>query len=70
VTERWSEDEAGTEGRYGCAVRRDWDAPGVSCDGAHATGEKVSGWSCFERRGSMLTGRRRRFWTAGSSAMR
>ncbi|KAF2439793.1 hypothetical protein P171DRAFT_111572 [Karstenula rhodostoma CBS 690.94] len=45
VTERWSEDTAGTEGRYGCAVRQDWDAPGTRCDGAHPTDERVSGGS-------------------------
>ena len=42
VTERWTEDEKGTEERYGCAVKKNWDAPSTSCDKAHPTEEKVS----------------------------
>ncbi|KAL5429311.1 hypothetical protein PMIN06_012736 [Paraphaeosphaeria minitans] len=47
VTEGWSEDGEGAEGRYGCVVERGWDGSGGSCDGADAEGGRKKVLGCW-----------------------
>ncbi|KAL1596322.1 hypothetical protein SLS60_008967 [Paraconiothyrium brasiliense] len=41
VTERWSEDKEGTDGRYGCIVQQDWNSTAAKCDSGHPMGERM-----------------------------
>ncbi|KAJ4352155.1 uncharacterized protein N0V89_007502 [Didymosphaeria variabile] len=44
VTERWSENKEGTDGRYGCIVQQDWNLPAARCTEINPNGaqDKIS----------------------------